>query len=149
MSNETFDQIKIAACLAAFLFTWRAALIAGLFAATPFIFAAAATGEQFSFVMVMLYCLCALFIKFKSEIRQALWAVAAISWIALIDYSFFPYETLFYQSYPFIIHALDCYIIWHLISKGARQDVGQFFDVAENFIFSVRYRILWLSSFYR
>jgi hypothetical protein len=149
MMFEFSDQIKIAACIAAFLFTWRAWLIAAIFAVTPFMFEAAQTGEQFSFSMIILYCICAEFIKFKSEIRQALWAVAALSWIALVDYSFFSYETIFYQSYPFIIHALDCYIICHLLSNGGRQDVGAFGRFIENFIFSVRCRILWLSSFYR
>lgn len=149
MTNEVFDQVKIAACFAAFLFTWRAGLIAALFAVTPYIFEMSGSGSQFSMAMIAIYCASALIINFKSEIRQALWAIGAINWVALVDYSFFPYETLFYQAYPFLIHALDCYIIWHLVSKGARQDVGQFFDVAENFIFSLRCRILWLSSIYR
>ena len=144
-----FDQVKLAAVIAAFLFSWRAMFVAALFYLSSYIFTLDITGAEYSFLIVLLYCFAATNIKFKSEIRQAFIAIAAVNWIALIDYAYFPYETVFYQVYPFIINALDCYIIYHLLSHGGRQDVGTMLDAAQEFVFSLRCNLLWLSRVYR
>ena len=144
-----FDQVKLAAVIAAFLFSWRAMFVTALFYLSSYIFTLEITGAEYSFLIVLLYCFAATNIKFKSEIRQALWAIAALNWLCMIDYAYFPYETMFYHAYPFLIHVIDCYIIYHLLSHGGRQDVGTMLDAAQDFIFSTGYRILWLSRIYR
>jgi hypothetical protein len=105
---------------------------------------------QFNIYASILYALNAIvFIKFSYEIRQALICTAMLYWLCAVDAFLHPYETLLYQLMPWVLAVIDCYILCKLLNIGGRQIVRFLRELPENFIFSLRYRILWLSSFYR
>ena len=144
------DSIKIAALLAAFFINWRVFIVALIWSADIAARDIAPTGVSASFSSAILFCIPALMnIKFSDKIHQAFICLAAINWIALIDYTFFDYETTFYLCYPWLIHGIDTWIIWQFLSGGGKQNVGSIRKLLEDFIFSVRCRILWLSSIHR
>ena len=141
------DTIKIAALVAAFFINWRVFIAAAIWLSDMAIRDEATTGEIASFFSALLFCIPALMnIKFSDKIHQAFICLAVINWIALIDYTFFDYETTFYLCYPWLVHGVDIWIIWQFLSSGGGQDVGIFAkrlaSHAQNFIFSWGYRIL-------
>jgi len=148
------DHLKIAALVAAFFVNWRCLVAAVIWLADVGIYESTDTGAQLSFWLIILYCLPLLLnIKFPYKVHQAFILLALINWLALIDYSFSNYETIFYLCYPWLIHGIDIWIIWQFLSSGGSQDVGAFARwlrrSAQDFIFSLGYRILWVSRFYR
>lgn len=143
------DQLKIAALVAAFFISWRCLIAALLWVIDGEIRGYVDSGIVFSLFAVLLYCLPTLLnIKFSYKVHQGFLLLAAVNWLALIDYTFFDYETTFYLLYPWIIHGIDIWIIWHFLSSGGNQDVGLFarmaYRRAKNFIFAWSYRILLL-----
>lgn len=143
------DQLKIAALVAAFFINWRCLIAALLWVIDGDVRYYVDSGVTFCLCAVLLYCLPSLLnINFSYKIHQGFLLLAAVNWLALIDYTFFDYETTFYLLYPWIIHGIDIWIIWHFLSSGGNQDVGLFArrlrGMAQNFIFYWSYRILLL-----
>lgn len=143
------DHLKIAALVAAFFVNWRCLIAAVIWLADVGIYESTETGIQLSFWLIILYCLPSLLnIKFPYKVHQGFLLLAAVNFLALIDYTFFGYETTFYLCYPWLIHGIDCWIIWQFLSSGGNQDVGLFAKQlrrrAQDFIFSWSYRILLL-----
>lgn len=143
------DQLKIAALVAAFFINWRCLIAAAIWLASSYVYEMTTTGAELSFWLIILYCLPALLnIKFSYKIHQGFLLLAVVNFIALIDYTVFNYETTFYLLYPWVIHGIDIWIIWHFLSSGGNQDVGLFarmaYRRAKDFIFSWSYRILFL-----
>lgn len=141
------DHLKIAALVAAFFVNWRCLIAAVIWLADVGIYESTETGAQLSFWLIILYCLPALLnIKFPYKVHQAFILLALINWLALIDYSFSNYETIFYLCYPWLIHGIDIWIIWQFLSSGGGQDVGAFARWlrcrAQYFIFTWSCRIL-------
>lgn len=140
------DQIKIVACVAAIFFNWKAGIVAALWYFDTFIFDAANDGVDLSFWLSIFYAAFAINIKFPSGVRNGLLAISAVNWVALVNYACFDYVNAFYICYPWIINAIDAYIIWQLLSNGGRQSVGLCFDAVQNFVFARIFRILPLSQ---
>ena len=108
------------------------------------------TDFQFSVYASMLYAANAIvFIKFSYEIRQALICTAVLYWLCAVDAFINPYETMYYQLMPWMIAVIDIYIFCKLLNIGGWQSVGLLRELPKDFIFAMRCRILWLSSFYR
>ena len=110
----------------------------------------AETDFQFCIYASILYAMNAIvFINFSYEIRQALICTAMLYWICAVDAFINPYETTYYQLMPWMIAAIDIYILCKLLNIGGRQIVGFLCELPKDFIFAMRCRILWLSSFHR
>lgn len=61
--------------------------------------------------------------KFTYELQMALIAYSFLFWFASVDYLLFTQETYFYVIFPYVIKAVDIYVIFHLIHKGV-QGIG-------------------------
>lgn len=61
--------------------------------------------------------------KFAYELQMALIAYSVLFWFASVDYLLFTQETYFYVIFPYVIKAVDIYVIFHLIHKGV-QGIG-------------------------
>lgn len=61
--------------------------------------------------------------KIKHELQMALIVYSFLYWFASIDYLFFQYETLFYVIFPYVIKAIDIYVIFKLLDLG-EQGIG-------------------------
>jgi hypothetical protein len=146
LKETDIDQVKLAACLAAFLFNWRAIIIAAAWALDLFLYGSVAGNVDLYAWLVVVYGALAVNIKFPSSIRNAILSISGVNWLMVVDYSLFNFDTWLMLCYPFIINAIDAYIIWQLLSNGGRQGVGLFFDAAQNFIFARIFRILPLQK---
>lgn len=61
--------------------------------------------------------------KIKHELQMALIVYSFLYWFASIDYLLFPHETLFYVIFPYVIKAIDIYVIFKLLDLG-EQGIG-------------------------
>lgn len=107
------------------------------------------TPDNFTFTLLagILYAINgAAFINLSSSIRHALFAIGCLYWLSAVDDFLFPNTyTLYYNSFSYIIGTLDLYVLL-LLLLGGRRNVGTYSSAAFDFIFSWRYRILWLCN---
>lgn len=55
--------------------------------------------------------------KIKHQLQLSLIVYSIIFWFASIDYLLFTHETYFYAIFPYIIKAVDIYVLFQLINK--------------------------------
>lgn len=126
LNAETIDSAKMAAFIAAILINRQAVLIVIAQYAAEWLFAETQSDP------VIYYCLSsALFaiaatinIKLSYNIRQALFCMACLNWLAAIDFKFTDGVTAFYLCYPWLVNGLDVFILYCLLWKGGRSLVG-------------------------
>ena len=58
----------------------------------------------------------------KHSLQMALICYSVLFWFAAADFLLFPYETLFYVIFPYVIKIIDLYVIYHLIAKQGRDN---------------------------
>ena len=144
------DYIHMTALVAVCFFNRQAVIVLLFMLLAEAFYYISETDFQFSIYASILYALNAIvFIKFSYEIRQALICTAMLYWLCAVDAFLHPYETMLYQFMPWALATIDCYIMCKLLNIGGRQIVRFLRELPENFIFSLRCRILWLSSIYR
>ncbi len=73
------------------------------------------------FLSVMFAILAVSFKGLIKQLRFALVIYAFIFWLAGLDYFATTQETVFYAIFPFLIKAIDCYVIFNLIIKREQQ----------------------------
>jgi len=126
LNAETFDLAKMAAFIAAILINRQAVLIVITQVIAEFLF------KEMQSQPVIYYCASsALFaiaatanIKVSYNIRQALFCMACLNWLAAIDFKFTDGVTAFYLCYPWLVNGLDVFILYCLLWKGGRSIVG-------------------------
>lgn len=125
LSASEIDAIKLAAFIAAFLVNRQAIVIVAFHIIGQLAFDSVDDGLTASCILAALYSINATVnIKLSFEIRQALICIAAINWLAAVDYFVSPNETVFYLCYPWLINGLDVFILACLLSNGGRSVVG-------------------------
>jgi hypothetical protein len=141
LNAETFDLAKMAAFIAAILINRQAVFIVITQVIAVFMF------KEMKQSPVIYYCTSsALFalaatlnvrrvctvlplsltinITLSYSIRQALFCMACINWLAALDFSFTDGVTAFYLCYPWLVNGLDVFILYCLLRKGGRSIVG-------------------------
>lgn len=87
----------------------------------------------------------ALFINLSYELRQVFIGTAALFWLSAVDFYLFPdTETMLYNSFAYIVGAVDLYALYLMLSGGS--DGGRLYRLCEHWFFILRYRILWVSN---
>jgi len=140
LSASDIDLIKIAAFIAPFFINRQAAYILALHLCWEYMFIKTDSGLVLSICAAILYFIGATVnIKLKSEIRQALWLIGFLYWLAALDYYVSDAVTYFYLFFPHLINAADLFILYHLISRG-RQYAG-FIDGRSSIVNRLRVRL--------
>lgn len=125
LAASDFDQIKLAAFIAAFLINRQALVIVAFHLIGEAIFNSVDSGFYTCIFLAALYSINATVnIKLSCRIRQALICIGAINWLAALDYFVSPSETVFYLCYPWLVNGLDVFILYLLLHTGGRQSVG-------------------------
>lgn len=78
---------------------------------------------SFSIVVACLYAYLAKTLKnIKYELQLALTTYSVLFWFNALDFWVTEQPTIFYVIFPYVIKAVDIYVIYHLINKGRRRD---------------------------
>ena len=145
MNSDLLNQVTLAAFVAAIFINWRAILFAGLHLSAIWLFDSVESEIYYMLLTGVINALAgAIFIKLSYELRQVLLAIGALFWLCAVDAYLFPTtETVLYNSYIYIISAMDLYVLFLLLRGGGGN--GGLFSLLERWILFLRYRILWLS----
>lgn len=85
------------------------------------------------------------FINVSYKLRQVLVLTGALFWLSAVDFYLFPTtETMLYNSFAYIVGAVDLYALFLLLSGGGNS--GGIYSLLEHWFFILRYRILWVSN---
>lgn len=121
LSASNIDTLKIAAFLAAFFINRQAGYVLALHLLWELLFHFTPDGFTLSCLAAVLYLIAAASnINLKSEIRQALWLLGCLYWLAALDYYLSDAITYFYLIFPHLINAADLFILYYLISGGSK-----------------------------
>ena len=124
MTTSDLDLLKMAAFIAAFFINRQAIVILIAHVILEAIFFSTDSGFAVSLLSSALYFIVAASnINLKSEIRQALWLLGCLYWLAALDYYVADTVTYFYIIFPWLINMVDAYIIYYLFG-GGRAIVG-------------------------
>lgn len=141
------NDTLIAAALVAASFLNRQALIVlvGHCAAMAVYYTPVSDVSYNAIAGVILALNAVVFIKLLYEIRQALLLTAALFWLSAVDAYLFPIsETIYYNSFVYLVGAVNLYVL--LLLLGGRRLVARLISAAQHWIFFWRNRILWLSN---
>jgi hypothetical protein len=126
MTAETLDMLKIAALVAASFINRQAVVVLLFMLVGEVLFKAIDTEFWFCIAAGMLYAVnAAIPIKIDYRIRQSLIVTGLLYWLCAIDSFLLPQtETILYNSFGYIIGAVDLYVLLLLLSNGGRGRVG-------------------------
>lgn len=124
MSSLDADFLFIAALVAALSINRQAFIVLMAHACFMLAFLLPVNDFWFTIISATIYAgIASVFIKLKSEIRYALFCQACLYYLNSVDYMLANgTETIYYLSMPYIITAIDLYVLWQLI-KGVPQSV--------------------------
>jgi hypothetical protein len=126
MTAETLDLIHIAALVAASFINRQAFVVLLFMLVGEIIFKAIDAEFWFCIAAGMLYAVnAAVPIRIDYRIRQALIVTGLLYWLCAIDSFLLPQtETILYNSFGYIIGAVDLYVLLLLLGNGGRERVG-------------------------
>jgi hypothetical protein len=125
MTAEMLDLIHIAALVAASFINRQAVVVLAFMLIGEALFKVIDTEFWFCIMAGMLYAInAAVFVKLDYSIRQALIVTGLLYWLCAVDSFLLPQtETMLYNSFGYIIGAVDLYVLL-LLCKGGRERVG-------------------------
>lgn len=126
LNAETFDSAKMAAFIAAILINRQAVLIvvAQIIAERLYIDMQSQPVTYYCASSILFAIASGINIKLSYKIRQALFCMACLNWLAALDFKFTDGITAFYLCYPWLVNGLDVFILYCLLWKGGRSLVG-------------------------
>ena len=140
------DTITLAAFIAAIYINRCAALFVAAHLLNDQLFNAISSPIYYNLSAGVAYAIAgAVFIKLSYELRQVFIGIAALFWLSAVDFYLFPdTETMLYNSFAYIVGAVDLYALYLMLSGGS--DGGRLYRLCEHWFFILRYRILWVSN---
>lgn len=146
MTVELLDLATLAAFMAAIYINRWAALFALAHLLSEWLFAAIGNPIYYNLASGIGYALLgSLFITLSYKLRQVFIVLAGLFWLSAVDFYLFPdTETMLYNSFAYIVGAVDLYALLLMLSGGS--DGGRLHSLLEHWFFILRYRILWLSN---
>ncbi len=125
MTAYDADILTIAALIAALFINRQAFILLVAHLAWEFAFLLPLNDFWMSLTGAVIYSIAAsLYIKLKSEIRYVMLTISGLYYLCAVDAFLFPaIETMYYQSMPYLIGAMDLYALW-LLCTGGRKLVG-------------------------
>lgn len=146
MSVVTADTITLAAFLAAVFINRCALLFVIGHLANDYFYDHIGSGIYYNLSSGIAYALIgALFINLSYKLRQVFILIGALFWLCAVDFYLFPTtETMLYNSFAYIVGAVDLYALFLLLSGGGNS--GGIYSLLEHWFFILRYRILWVSN---
>lgn len=123
------DVIKLFAFALACLWTRQAVAVLALHVGSlVLVFLYLESGAYYFSMVAAMYAMAAASnIKFLSSIRMALFTLAVLNWWAAVDFLAWPESTtLYYQSYPFLVNAVDMAVLLLLWTQGGKRVIGRF-----------------------
>lgn len=80
------------------------------------------TSAQYSICAALCFsCMAVIFPRLSHSLSMALIFYSVVFWFSAFDCLFFPHETAFYVIFPYIIKAVDLYVIYHLLDNKGRK----------------------------
>ncbi len=145
LNASNIDQVKVAAFIAAIFINWRAFSLVMLHYLSLLAYDSIESALYYNLAVGIIYAyFAAEFINISYKCRQVFLSIAVIFWLCAVDAYLFPAtETMLYNSYIYIIGALDLYALSLMLKGGGGN--GGLFSLLEHWILFLRYRILWLS----
>lgn len=146
MTATQADTITLAAFIAAIYINRWAALFVAAHLLNDQLFIAISSPIYYNLSAGVAYAIAgAVFIKLSYELRQVFIGIAALFWLSAVDFYLFPdTETMLYNSFAYIVGAVDLYALCLMLSGGS--DGGRLYRLCEHWFFILRYRILWVSN---
>lgn len=140
------DSITLAAFIAAIYINRWAALFVSAHLLNDQLFSVISSPIYYNLSAGIAYAIAgAVFIKLSYELRQVFIGIAALFWLSAVDFYLFPdTETMLYNSFAYIVGAVDLYALYLMLSGGS--DGGRLYRLCEHWFFILRYRILWISN---
>lgn len=140
------DTITLAAFIAAIYINRWAALFVASHLLNDQLFSAISSPTYYNLSAGVAYAIAgAVFIKLSYELRQVFIGIAALFWLSAVDFYLFPdTETMLYNSFAYIVGAVDLYALYLMLSGGS--DGGRLYRLCGHWFFILRYRILWVSN---
>ena len=88
------------------------------FALSECLFYSPVTSTYYALSIALIFSYLALIAKSISyKLQMSLVTYSILYWFASIDYLLFTHETYFYAIFPYIIKAVDIYVLFQLINK--------------------------------
>lgn len=146
MTIELLDIATLVAFIAAIYINRWAALFALAHLMNDYLFDAIDSPIYYNLASGIGYALLgSLFITLSYKLRQVFILIGALFWLSAVDFYLFPdTETMLYNSFAYIVGAVDLYALLLMLSGGS--DGGRLHSLCEHWFFVLRYRILWLSN---
>lgn len=146
MTAATADAITLAAFLAVvFINRWALLFVIGHLA-NDYFYDHIGSGIYYNLSSGIAYALIgSLFINLSYKLRQVFILIGALFWLSAVDFYLFPAtETMFYNSFAYIVGAVDLYALYLMLSGGGNS--GGLYSLLQHWFFILRYRILWVSN---
>ena len=146
MTAMQADTITLAAFIAAIYINRWAVLFVAAHLMNEWVYLATESGIYYNLLSGIGYALLgSLFINLSYNLRQVFILIGALFWLCAVDFYLFPTtETMFYNSFAYIVGAVDLYALFLLLSGGGNS--GGLYSLLEHWFFILRYRILWVSN---
>ena len=122
------DYLVLISILALTLVNRQATLFLIVFALCEAIFLLPIDGLLYSIIISVMFSFILMKFSFKTPLLIALTAYSSLYWFSALDYYTSEYETLFAALFPYMIKAIDLFVITYLTVNKERADARSYRD---------------------
>ena len=125
---EYADYLVVFCAFLVVLINRQATLFLIVFALCEAIFLLPIDGLLYSIIISVMFSFILMKFSFKTPLLIALTAYSSLYWFSALDYYTSEYETLFAALFPYMIKAIDLFVITYLTVNKERADARSYRD---------------------